>query len=176
MFRTAADTATITTATIITGSSSATFKYKDTLAGSATITANATGLTSAAQTETVSAAALDHIAIIPKTATVAAGVGQAYTATGFDQFNNSRGDITGSTSFDDRAQWVLFREHMPGDDFRAHTVTGTNTGKTDTATLSVNAGGAASISISPKTSSVQAGAFQTYTVSASDQFGTRSAT
>jgi hypothetical protein len=32
-------------------------------------------------------------------ATVAAGVGQNYTASGFDQFNNSRGEVTGTTTF-----------------------------------------------------------------------------
>ena len=50
-------------------------------------------------------------------------------------------------------------------------MTGTNAGKSDTATLTVSAGGPASITISPTSSSVQAGVLQTYTVNATDQFG-----
>ena len=171
VFRNTADTATIATVTITTGSNSASFRYKDTSAGSSTITASATGLTSAAQSETVNAAALDHIVIAPKTATVTAGVGQAYTAAAFDQFNNSLGSVTGSTTFtispNGSCTGSTCQATAPG----THTVTGTNAGKSDTATLTVSAGGPASITISPTSSSVQAGVLQTYTVNATDQFG-----
>ena len=170
-FRNSADTATITTVTIASGTNSASFKYRDTRAGTASISASSTGLTSATQDETVSAAALDHIAIAPKNATVAAGVGQAYTATGFDLFDNSRGDVTSATTFtiapNGSCSGATCQATAPG----THTVTGTDAGKTDTATLTVSAGGPASITISPKKSSVLAGAFQTYTVGGADQFG-----
>ena len=50
-----ADTGTITTVTIPAGSSTASFKYEDTLAGTPTLTASASGLNAATQTETVTA-------------------------------------------------------------------------------------------------------------------------
>ena len=50
-----ADTGTITTVTIPAGSSTASFKYEDTAAGTPTLTASATGLTPATQQETVNA-------------------------------------------------------------------------------------------------------------------------
>ena len=171
LFRNTADTATISSVTITAGSNSATFKYRDTLAGSSTITASAAGLTSATQTETVNPAALDHIAIAPKTATVAAGVGQNYTASGFDQFNNSRGEVTGTTTFTITPNGSCSGSTCQATIAGAHTVTGTNAGKTDTATLTVNAGAPTSITLSPSSSTVLAGATQTYTATATDQFG-----
>ena len=53
VFRNTADTATITSLTIASGSSTASFKYRDPTPGTPTITAAATGLTSASQVETV---------------------------------------------------------------------------------------------------------------------------
>jgi VCBS repeat-containing protein len=55
LFRDTADTATITSVTITTGTSTASFRYRDSAAGTPTITASATGLTSASQTVTVTA-------------------------------------------------------------------------------------------------------------------------
>jgi Repeat of unknown function (DUF5650)/Invasin, domain 3/Immunoglobulin I-set domain len=57
LFRNTADTATITSVTIAAGTSTASFKYKDTIVGTPTLTASATGLTSATQHETVNHAA-----------------------------------------------------------------------------------------------------------------------
>ena len=47
----------------------------------------------------VTAAALDHIVVSPASATIAAGATQAYTAEGFDIYDNSRGSVTGATIF-----------------------------------------------------------------------------
>src|SRR5207247_2360475 len=52
-FRDATDTTTITSVTIANGASSASFKYNDPKAGTPTITAAKSGLTSATQLETV---------------------------------------------------------------------------------------------------------------------------
>ncbi len=54
----AAGTIQITSLTIVSGSNSASFYYKDTAAGSPTITASSTGLTSATQTETINTSSL----------------------------------------------------------------------------------------------------------------------
>src|SRR5205823_9648450 len=53
VFRNTADTASISSLTIASGSSTASFKYRDTTSGTPTLTAAATGLTSASQVETV---------------------------------------------------------------------------------------------------------------------------
>ena len=44
-------------------------------------------------------AALDHITISPSSATINAGGTQAYTSEAFDVYGNSRGDVTGLTTF-----------------------------------------------------------------------------
>ena len=49
---------------------------------------------------TATAAPLHHIALSPQNTAVLTGVGQAYTAEGFDSSNNSLGDITSSSTFD----------------------------------------------------------------------------
>src|SRR5205807_750677 len=63
VFRDSADATDITQVTITNGTSSASFKYKDTQSGSPTITAAATGLTSALQTETVNPASATQIRV-----------------------------------------------------------------------------------------------------------------
>lgn len=68
--------------------SSATFYYKDTQAGNAVLTAGATGYTSATQTETVQAAALQTITVTPASATLSEGGSQVFSATGADQYGN----------------------------------------------------------------------------------------
>jgi hypothetical protein len=70
-------------------SSSPSFYYRDTKAGSSTITASATGVTSAAQTETINAGAVAAITVSPSSATVAVGGSQPFSATGVDQWNNA---------------------------------------------------------------------------------------
>ena len=65
------------------------FYYRDTHAGSPTLTASASGITSASQTETVNAAALATITISPGSATVNLGGTQPFSATGADQYGNS---------------------------------------------------------------------------------------
>ena len=65
---------TITSVTIPAGSSTASFKYVDTLASSPTLTASATGLTSATQTETVIAAAASKLVYTTPAQTLTAGV------------------------------------------------------------------------------------------------------
>ena len=50
-------------------------------------------------TLTVNAGALDHLTLSPASATIFAGGSQAYTAAGFDQYDNSLGDVTGTTTF-----------------------------------------------------------------------------
>ncbi len=92
-------TSTITSVTIPSGSSNASFYYTDSKAGTPTITAAATDLTSATQTVTINAAALDHITLSPASAIITAGDSQSYTAEAYDAYGNDLGDVTASTTF-----------------------------------------------------------------------------
>ncbi len=88
-FRDAADTINITSVTISTGASSATFKYNDTLSGSPLLTVADSPLTSATQTETVSAAAASKLVIATLAQTLTAGVtSNTMTVQLDDPFNN----------------------------------------------------------------------------------------
>lgn len=65
------------------------FYYEDTRAGSPLLTASASGPTPATQTETVSAAALATISLSPMSASLAVRRTQSFAATGRDAYGNS---------------------------------------------------------------------------------------
>jgi hypothetical protein len=76
--------------TIPAGSTTApAVSYQDTRAGSPTLTASASGVTSGTQAETVTAAALNRITVSPASATISAGATQAFTAAGSDAYGNA---------------------------------------------------------------------------------------
>src|SRR5205085_453286 len=120
---------------------------------------------SATASLTVSAAALDHITIAPASATITAGGSQAYTAAAFDQYNNSRGDVTAGTSFS-----VSPNGACTATTAGAHTVTATYSGKTATADLTVTTAVLDHISIAPASATITAGGSQAYTAAAFDQY------
>jgi hypothetical protein len=64
------------------------FYYRDTHAGSSTLTASASGFTSVTQTETVSAAPLQTITVSPHDASLTVGDSQTFNASGADEFGN----------------------------------------------------------------------------------------
>jgi hypothetical protein len=76
------------TVTIPAGSTTASFSYSDTKAGDPTLTAGASGYTSAAQAETVSAAAPVTLVVSPRSVSVALGGTQTFTASAVDSYGN----------------------------------------------------------------------------------------
>ncbi|MFL5926542.1 MAG: beta strand repeat-containing protein, partial [Gaiellaceae bacterium] len=136
-----------------------------TTAGAHTVTGTSASKTGTAPLQ-VNAAALDHLVVTPAAATIISGTSQAYTAEGFDQFNNSRGSATATTTFtispDGSCTGATCTASVGG----AHTVTGTSGGKTGTATLTVDATSVDHIVISPASASITAGGSQTYTAQA----------
>ncbi len=70
------------------GATSAAAFYRDTLAGTATITANAPGHVGATQTETVTTAQITTLTISPASATLRVGQTQTFTATALDAGGN----------------------------------------------------------------------------------------
>ena len=141
-----------------------------TVAGSHTVTGTDAGKTGTA-TLTVTAAALDHLALSPASASIGAGSSQVYTATGLDQYGNSLGNVTAATTFsigpDGSCTAASCTATLPG----PHTVTGTDGGKMGSASLVVSPAGLAVITIAPSTASIVAGSSQSYTASGFDNFG-----
>jgi titin len=69
-------------------STSPSFYYRDTKAGSPTLTASASGVTGASQTEAVTAGPASTVTVAPSSATLAAGGTQLFTATAADTYGN----------------------------------------------------------------------------------------
>src|SRR5207248_815856 len=82
-----------------------------------------------------------HLALSPASATISSGGSQAYTAQGRDQYNNSLGDMTSTTTFTLAPDGSCAAAVCSATSAGAHTVTGTAIGASGTATLQVNPGG-----------------------------------
>jgi hypothetical protein len=74
-----------------TQTTSTVFYYRDTKAGTPTLTASASGVTGTTQSETVTPGPLASIKVSPSSASVPVGGQQAFTASGADQFQNPVG-------------------------------------------------------------------------------------
>jgi hypothetical protein len=150
-------------------------EYTSAKAGTWTVTGEYSGKTDTATLiVNTNPEALDHIVIAPKSATITAGDSQAYTAEAFDQYDNSLGDVTGSTSFSISGgaggNWTA--NEYTSEKAGTWTVTGEYSGKTDIATLTViiNPEALDHIVIAPKSATITAGDSQAYTAEAFDQF------
>jgi hypothetical protein len=74
--------------TVPAGAADASFYYRDTRAGTATLSATSPGRVSAGYTLTVVAGPIAQLTVAPTSATVAAGARQVFTAAGLDAFGN----------------------------------------------------------------------------------------
>src|SRR4030043_529945 len=104
--------------------------------------------------------------------TILAGESQAYTAEAFDQYDNSLGDVTSSTSFsiDPGAGGSWAANVYTSENAGEWTVIGTYSGKSDNATLFVNVAALDYIVIAPDSATILAGTTQAYTAEAFDQY------
>jgi len=94
---------------------------------------------------------------------------QTYTAQGRDKYDNSLGEVTSSTVFSISPNGSCTSATCTASASGAHTVTGTDAGKTGTATLQVNSAGTLDhIVISPASATIAAGGSQTYTAQGFD--------
>ncbi len=160
------------------GAGVVTFTVKSTTAETVTYTATDTtdGVT-LSQTADVAFAigSLDHIAITPASATISAGGSQSYTVEAFDSFNNSLGDVTGSSSFGITPDGSCTGASCSATVVGTHTVTATYAGKTDTSTLTVVAApadaSASTISAAPGSITANGSSTSTVTVQLKDIFG-----
>jgi hypothetical protein len=138
-------------------------------AGPHTVTGNDQGATGTASLQ-VDTAPLDHIVLSPSSATITAGGSETYTAEAFDAFDNSLGDVTGTTLFSIAPNGSCAGDVCSATQAGAHTVTGTHSGKTDAASLQVDAGPLDHVVLDPSASSITAGGSQAYTAEAFDSF------
>jgi hypothetical protein len=138
-----------------------------TTAGAHTVVGDDGGKTSSASL-TVNAGPLDHLALSPASATISAGGSQTYTSQGRDQYDNSLGDVTGSTTFSIAPNGSCTGATCTATTSGAHTITGTSGGKTGNAALQVGAGSIDRIVISPATATIAAGGSQAYTAQGFD--------
>ena len=162
---------TASTSFSVAGGTCSTNSCSSTTAGDHTVTADNGGGRTATATLTVTPGPVDHIAISPTSSTKAAGVAQAYTATGLDQYGNPTGDVTGATTFS-VAGGTCSTNSCSSTSAGDHTVTADNGGgRTATATLTVTAGPIDHIGISPTSSTKAAGVAEAYTTTGFDQYG-----
>jgi hypothetical protein len=120
---------------------------------------------------TVTAGALASLTLNPATSSITAGGSQAYTATGYDQYGNSLGDVTSDTTFTISSGGSCTAAACTANTAGTYTVTGTDGSVTGTAALTVTAGALASLTLNPATSSITAGGSQAYTATGYDQYG-----
>jgi hypothetical protein len=153
-------------------------KCGSTVANTYTVTGTRNG-ESGSNTLYVAPAALDYITISPDggtdPGTIQAGHYQAYTAEAFDQYGNSRGEVTGSTDFSIDGGGTCTGHKCDSEVMGDHVVTGTKNGKTASVTLQVTAAAFDHITISPDggtdPGTIQAGHYQAYTAEAFDRYG-----
>ena len=139
------------------------------VAGAHTVTGTNSGKTGTASLQ-VNAAVVDHIVLSPASASITAAGSQAYTAEGFNAQNNSLGDVTSSTTFTIAPNGSCTGNVCTATTAGAHTVTGNNGGKTDSATLTVTAGPLDHLALSPASATIAPGGSQSYTAEGRDQY------
>jgi parallel beta-helix repeat protein len=139
------------------------------VAGPHTVTANDAGKTSTASLA-VNPGPLDHLSLSPASATIAAGGAQAYTAQARDQYGNPLGDVTTSTTFSISPDGSCVGASCSASLAGLHTVTGSDGGKTGTASLTVTAGPLDHLVLSPSSASIPSGGSQSYTAEGRDQY------
>jgi hypothetical protein len=121
---------------------------------------------------TLVASTADHITINPSSSTITAGGSQSYTATGYDQNDNSLGDLTATTDFSIASNFNCTGGgcgSCTGNTCTAsvagiYTVTGTNSGSGKTATASLGVYGTTAITISAPAAYYGNNGFVTVTV------------
>ncbi len=164
------DVTSATTFTIDSGTACPAHLCSATLAGDHTVTGTV-GTATGTATLHVNAASLDHLVPSPSGDTITAAGSQAYSATGYDSYGNSLGDVTSATTFTIDSGTAcpahLCSATLAGD----HTVTGTVGTATGTATLHVNAASLDHLVLSPSGDTITAAGSQAYTATGYDSYG-----
>jgi outer membrane protein assembly factor BamB len=164
------DVTTSTTFAISGGGSCKGATCTSTVAGTHAVTAtdgNATGTA----TVVVTSGLVTRLVLSPSIATITAGVNQAYTATAFDAYGNSIGDVSAWTTFRISGLGLCTGVWCGPTTVGTYAVTGTYGGVTAGATLQVTPGPLAYLSLSPSGATVTVGGSQAYTAAGFDDYG-----
>jgi uncharacterized repeat protein (TIGR01451 family) len=116
---------------------------------------------------------LDHLALSPPATSLASGVSQTYTADGRNAANASLGDVTAATTFTISPNGAgtgasCVTNSCSATKTGTYTVTGTDSGKTGSATLTVTAGPLHHLVLTPFTVTVLPGNSQAFTADGRD--------
>ena len=141
-------------------------------AGNRAVTASDGTLTATQSPITVQPGALHHLALSPSSSSITAGGNRAFTAQGRDSSNNNLGDVTAATTFtiapNGSCTGAVCTATLAG----AHTITGTSSGATGTASLSVTpAAPVLSVQLSAGTLVADGAATSTVLIRSADQYG-----
>ena len=135
--------------------------------GDYTVTGTFEGASDTATLE-VTVGPLSFIIVSPAAATIEAGETQGYSARGYDAFGNPRGAVAAAFDIEDGdCDGIECGSTVAGE----HTVTGTFSGRSDTAVLTVTPGPIDEIVISPQFATIEAGETQAYTAEGFDEYG-----
>jgi adhesin/invasin len=156
------------------GSFSVTLKTAGAQSVTATDTATST-ITGSESAIDVTPGPLDHIIIVPASATIEAGASHSYAAEGFDAHGNSRGDVTADTAFTIAPDGSCTGASCTATVAGPHTVTGDDAGKSHDASLTVTPGAASAttttITTAPTSIPADASSTSTITVQLKDLHG-----
>ena len=147
--------------------------YSPAQAGTWTITATVANLI-ATTPIIVNHGLASTIRVSPKPQTITSGSSQTFSATALDSYGNSW-DVTGSTvwSIDSSACGSWMNNIYTSDKAGNWLITGSLTGLSDSASLTVNHGSLVSIQLSPANASISIGSSQVYNAIASDANGNK---
>ncbi|MHB8513600.1 MAG: hypothetical protein ACYDCC_15700 [Actinomycetota bacterium] len=126
------------------------------------------GAASASTMLSVTPGALVGLVLSPANSTIKLSQSQTYTASGRDQFGNSTGDMTSSTTFTIAPDGSCVGATCSGTAYGQHTVTGINGSVVGTANLTISDVTIDHIVITPSSSTITAGGSQTYTATGYD--------
>lgn len=140
-----------------------------TAAGAHTVTGNVGGKTGTA-TLTITPGALHHLGLSPADASITADTAsQPYTAQGYDQFNNARGDDTANATFSITPDGSCTAATCTATVVGAHTVTGNDAGKTGSTLLTVTPGALQHVHVAPTSANVTVGQTRQFNATGHDQ-------
>jgi hypothetical protein len=120
---------------------------------------------------TVAAGPLDHLGVSPAGGTIVAGGSRSFIAQGFDQYGNSLGDVTSSTTFTITPDGWCSGAGCTATLAGTHTVTATDGSATGSVEFTVTAGPLDQLVLSPSSASITAGGSQAYTAEGFDHYG-----
>jgi invasin-like protein/quinohemoprotein amine dehydrogenase alpha subunit-like protein/IPT/TIG domain-containing protein len=141
-------------------------------AGNRAVTVTDSALTATQSPITVQPGPLHHLALSPATSTVTAGGSAAFTAQGRDASENNLGDVTAGTTFTIAPNGSCSGAVCTATVAGPHTVTGTNSGATGTASLTVTpTAPVLTLQLTPGTLVADGAATSTALIQVADQYG-----